>query len=224
MRCIILAGPLYDVCIPYIIEMIKSVPTIISTWEKESQEKISLLKEYAIDIITNKKIIQYNNIVDKTNFPIITITAGLNRAKELGYTHIMALRTDNYSPTIKDFFEIFANESDTKLVGLCWFNHLVNHSPYGYIMDHVIYGPIELQLKYRRIFQSENDPRHSEAFFQDNFFNKSPVSYDDVIEGFCFVIDKLHEKKQELFFTHKPEQIKEGNLIESYINTGRTRV
>jgi hypothetical protein len=171
---------------PYILEMIKSVPTILSTWDDTPNEKLLLLKEYTVGIVLNKKTIQYNT---KTNFPIITITAGLNRAKELGFSHVMAFRTDNYCPTIEQFLEIVANESRTKLVGLCWCNHKVDHSPYGYIMDYLIYGPIELQYKYRNTFQLSGDPRHTEAFLQDRiaFIDIFKINTNQTKKVFHFV-------------------------------------
>ena len=49
MHCLILEGPLYNESMEGIIKMIKIIPTIITTWNNESQEKITLLKKYALD-------------------------------------------------------------------------------------------------------------------------------------------------------------------------------
>ena len=217
MHCLILEGPLYNESMESIIKMVNIVPTIISTWNDESCEKIAILKKYALDIIFNTPP-KFSGGPGRVNYPNTTLLSGLHRAQELGFSHAMRFRTDNYCPTINEFISIFANESQTKLVGLCWFSHIVDKAPYGYIMEHIMYGPIQLLIEYRSNFQMEGDARFVEVFLQESYFKKSPVSYEDTISDFYFILDKLVENKQEVYFTH--HNTKQGNIIKVYNNLG----
>jgi hypothetical protein len=213
MHCLILEGPLYNESMEYIIKMIKNIPTIITTWNDESQEKIILLKKYALDIIFNTPP-KFSGGPGRVNYPNTTLLSGLHRAKELGFSHALRFRADNYCPTINEFITIFANESQTKLVGLCWFSHILDKSPYGYIMEHIMYGPIHLLIEYRSNFQIEGDARFVEAFLQESYLKKTPVSYEDTVSDFCFILNKLVEHKQEVYYTH--HNTKQGDIIKLY--------
>ena len=211
MHCLILQGPLYDISIPYAIKMMKKVPTILSIWNDEPLHKIELLREYALDIILNTK-----PTGDRVNYPNTTLINGSKRAKELGFTHAMHFRVDNYCPTIDEFIDIFKQQSSEKLVGVCWFHHTNTGASYGYIMDHIMYGPIDILIKYRSTSQSSDDIRFSEQFLQESFFKKIPVNYDDSRSQFDYVLDKLIEKKQEVYFTH--HHTEQGDIIQVYKN------
>ena len=221
MHCLILQGPLYDISIPYAIIMMKNVPTILSIWSDEPSHKIELLREYAIDIVLNTKpipIIPTTAGSGRVNYPNTTLVNGCKRAKELGFTHAMQFRVDNYCPTIREFIDIFKQQSSEKIVGLCWFHHIVPGSPYGYIMDHIMYGPIDLLIQYRSTLQSIDDERSTEIFLQESFFKKSPVTYDDSRTQFDFVLNKLVENKQQVYFTH--HHTEQGDTIQVYKNQG----
>jgi len=213
---VIIQGPLYDTCIDYIIKMANDIPCIISSWNNEDISKINLLKKSAIDVVINK-FPEYNGI-QNVNYANCSIISGLNRAKELGYTHALRFRTDNYCPNIKEFINICEKENPEKLVGICWYKHYVlPHSPHGYIMDHIMYGPIDKLLSYRGCFQDKNDNRFTEAFLQDTYFKKSPVSYEDVKNDFIFILDKL------IKYNIKVHSFRRGNLYhnEEYIEIYR---
>ena len=200
---LIIQGPLYKKCIDNIITMCRDFPCIISTWDNEDQTSIDTLKLYALDVILNKQP-EYNGI-QNINYVTCSIQSGLARAEMLGYTHALRFRTDIFCPTIKEFISVFENESIDKLVGLCWFNHYepsYGH-PHGYIMDHVIFGPIDKLLMYYYPVQDKGDKRHSETFFQDSYFKKSPVAYEDVKNIFCFVLNKLIDCNMQIYYTGK---------------------
>ena len=211
---LLIQGPLYPICLNNILTMCKSFPCIISTWDNEDQQNIEMLKPHLVDIILNK-IPEYNG-VQNVNYANCSITSGLSKAKILGYTHALRFRSDLYCPTIKEFICVFENESLDRLVGLCWFNHLVPpHAPYGYIMDHIMFGPIDKLTLYRSPIQIENDNRFTEAFLQDCYFDKSPVIYEDVKDIFCFVLDKLVEANMCVHYTGK-SKLNNQEMIQAY--------
>lgn len=176
------------------------------------------LKPYVLDIILNTKPVIKGGPNSRLNYPNTTLVNGFTRAKELGFTHAMRFRADNYCPTISEFIDIFKQQSSEKLVGLCWFHHIVPGAPYGYIMEHIMYGPIELLIEYRSSFQTEDDDRFIELFLQECFFKKSPLQIDNTRTQFDFVLNKLIEKKQEVYFTH--HHTEQGNIIQVYNNLG----
>ena len=214
---LIIQGPLYKKCIDNIITMCRDFPSIISTWDNEDQTSIDTLKLYALDVILNKQP-EYNGI-QNINYVTCSIKSGLAHAEMLGYTHALRFRTDIFCPTIKEFISIFENESVDKLVGLCWFNHYaasIGH-PHGYIMDHVIFAPIDKLTMYYSPIQDKDDKRHSETFFQDSYFKKSPVAYEDVKHFFCFVLNKLIDCNMRMYYTCKTTG-SEHDMLKSYNN------
>lgn len=208
-------GPLYKNSMKTILEQIQQVPTIITTWDNQPQEHIDLVKQYAITVILTScpDPNKYGNI--GLNYPNLTLTHGFIAAKQLGYTHVLRYRSDQYSPKIKDLFTTFVNESDTRLVGIGWFIHPHPvYAPEGYIMDHVMYGPIDLIAKYRSPFKDVQDGRFTEAFLQDSYFGKSPVLYNDVKGHFGFVLDKLLEQGVQLYFIERNTE--QGDVLPIY--------
>lgn len=211
--CLILAGPLYSSSISHIITMCKSVPSIVSTWDTESEESISLIRQYAAGVVLNS-VPEYPG-VQHVNYANKSICAGIKHAKEMGYTHVMRFRTDFFSPNIIDLCNIFSKKGNDHLVALCWFNRIVPpHAPHGYIMDHIMFGPCDLLYKYRSSYQDKNDSRYTEIFLQDMYFNTSYVSYEDVKHHVNFVLTKLIENDIKLYYTH--HRIEDGDLIARY--------
>jgi len=184
-----------------ILEQIQQVPTIITTWDNQPQEHIALVKQHAVTVVLTScpDPNKYGNI--GINYPNLTLKNGCVTAKELGYTHVLRYRSDLYSPNIKGLFTTFANESDTRLIGLGWLVDNQPCAPEGYIMDHVMYGPIDLIARYRSPYKESSEHRFTEAFLQDSYFGKSPVRYNDVKEQFGFVLDTLLGQKISLYFT-----------------------
>jgi len=208
----VISGPLYDISMKYIIEQIKKVPSIVSTWADTNTDNIKVLREYAVDVVLNTKPL-YNGI-QNVNYANKNITNGILRAKDLGYTHVFTYRTDQYSPELPQLYRIFSNESSTSLVGLCWYNHLSTIAPYGYIMDHMLYGPVDIVYKYRGSYQTPGDTRFTEAFLQEEYFAKSHVSYSDTNTTFRYVLDKIIGAGIEVFCTH--HNTEQGDIIKCY--------
>jgi hypothetical protein len=211
---LIIQGPLYTICLENIIKMCNSFPCIISTWDNEDQTKIEMLKPHVVDILLNK-IPEYNGI-QNVNYANYSTVSGLYTAQNLGYTHALTFRTDLYCPNIKELISIFENESVDKLVAFAWMKHIVPpHAPDGYIMDKIYFGPIDKCILHRSSIQNKNDNRFAEAFLQDSYFKKSPVTYEDVKNTFCFVLDKLIKANICIYYTGKTPS---GNqeLVQAY--------
>ena len=213
---LIIQGPLYTICLENIIKMCNSFPCIISTWDNEDQTKIEMLKPHVVDILLNK-IPEYNGI-QNINYSNYSNVSGLYAAQNLGYTHALTFRTDNYCPNIKELICICENESVDRLVGIAWMKHLVlPHAPDGYIIDHMFFSHIDKLILYRSSIQTKNDNRFAEAFLQDSYFKKSPVTYEDVKNTFSFVLDKLIKANICIYYTGKTPS---GNqeIIQAYNN------
>ena len=213
---LIIQGPLYTICLENIIKMCNIFPCIISTWDNEDQTKIEMLKPHVVDILLNK-IPEYSGF-SNVNYANYSSVSGLYTAQNLGYTHALRFRSDLYCPNIKEMICIFENESVDKLVALSWIKHLVPpHAPDGYIINHIMFGTIDKLILYRSSIQTKNDNRFPEAFVQDFYFKKSPVTYEDVKNTFSFVLDKLIKANICLYYTGKTPS---GNqeLIQTYNN------
>ena len=220
MKCLIIQGPLYDKSMPYLIEQIKLVPSIISIDDREDPVKIDLIKKYAIDLILNK--MPENPGFQHINYVNTAIRSACLRAKQLGYTHGLRYRTDLYSSKIVELFNTFVRESDTNIVGLTWRKQPATVerdgyiNPEGYITDHIMYAPIDLLFNYYNILPPDGNMIHCEIFHQNTYFNKNIVLYNDIKYSVCFVLDKLFQNNIDLAFTdHETEQ---GNLILVYKN------
>ena len=209
---LLICGPLYNECMPYINEMIKNYQTIISTWNTEDKEKIEMLKLKTVDIILNTmpEFRGFQNI----NCSNTTICKGLKIAKEHGYEECFVMRTDNYINNIKKCIEIFQEKNTKKIVSIAWFNDK-NHY---YIVDYMMYGKIDNLIKYRSTLQTPDKQTWAEIFLQENYFKKSPVTFEDALQDFQFCLDKLIENNIEIYFTHHHKE--QGNIINVFKNNG----
>ena len=81
----------------------------------------------------------------------------------------------------------------------------------------MFFSHIDKLILYRSSIQTKNDNRFAEAFLQDSYFKKSPVTYEDVKNTFSFVLDKLIKANICLYYTGKTPS---GNqeIIQAYNN------
>lgn len=79
-----------------------------------------------------------------TNLQLTSTLAGLKRAKELGYTKALKIRSD-LIPTAPETF--LASLDFSKLNFLCWHNHEVYPGCYGYLVDYLMAGDIDEMIK-----------------------------------------------------------------------------
>lgn len=216
--CLILCGPLYDISMKYIIDMCKKVPTIISTWRDSSPDLLSQLENVPCTIILNDYPIYKG--VQNVNYANTNIKSACIAAKEKGYTHVMCLRTDMYSPHIETLVDIFRKRGAIKMAAIAWCYHFcMPHAPYGYIIDNSFYGSVDSIYNFRNNYQSEDDKTvFAELFLQRKFFNKEHVLFHDAIQHFEFVLEDLIANNIELYMTH--HHVDQGNLIKVYKSWG----
>lgn len=93
--------------------------------------------------------------------------AGLLRAKELGYTHVLKMRSDIVS-TNKDIFDLFKNDC---INFLCWHYHEVYPKCKGYLVDYFMYGPVDELIALWNI--SDIFCNVPEILLTNSFINKS---------------------------------------------------
>lgn len=187
--CIIMQGSLYT----HLFENIKNIFTnntncIISTWSDESETQINELKNIDKDRIVISKKPAYNGI-QNVNYANKSIIAGIHKAQKLEYTHCLRFRTDWEFSNFQFAIQIFEKLGATnKIVALTWF--YANHTP-GYLLDHVMYGPLHLIQIYRSPIQLKNDRRFTELFLQETYFNKINIQYNDIKNDIVIAIKPL---------------------------------
>lgn len=177
--CFLLQGPIYSTSIEKLKLMCDNQSNIIiSTWKDSNIEYLKILESIGCYIVLNDKP-AYNG-TQNVNLANVSICNGLIKAKELGYTHALRFRTDWIINDYNKYINICLNLSHNKLVFLTWFHHNNPQHPNGYLMDHIIFGPIDLLYNYRNVIQNENDRRCTEIFLQEEYFKKRNLKLDDV--------------------------------------------
>jgi len=221
MSCIVVQGPLYDKCMPYLLEDYKDYPhKILSTWNTEDQEKIQKLKENGFRIVLN----DYPSPRSKINHQALTTKTGTELAKTLGYTHIFRFRSDVHCNNINKLMSIYESYDKDKLVFLTWFqspDHNPPHIYHAYLMDHIVYGPTDKIFKYYNVLGSHQEYRHSEKFFQEMYFGKENLVYDHIREEVRLCINDLINKDITFFYT-KPGTEDHGELLYRYTHCNHT--
>lgn len=221
MTCIVVQGPLYDKCIPYLLEDYKNYPhKILSTWNTEDPEKLQKLSEIGFRIVLN----EYPNPRNALNHQALTTKTGTELAKLLGYTHVFRFRTDVHCNNISKLINIYESYDKNKLVFLTWFQspeHNPPHKYHGYLLDHIVYGPISEIFKYYNVLGSHQEHRHSEKFFQEMYFRKENIVYNDIKENITLCIGDLINKDITFFYT-KPGTEDHGELLYRYTHCNHT--
>jgi len=221
--CVLLQGPLYPTSVEGIKQMCKNMNNvIISTWEDENIEYINELKSLGYEMVINKKPIYFG--FQNINLANISICSGLSKAKDMGYTHALRFRTDFILNDVNKFMDICLTLSDNQLVFLTWFNHRTNIHPNGYLMDHVIFGPIDLLYDYRKPIQLEGDNRCSEIFLQEEYFGKKNLSCDDVKNEVKLCFKQIMDNNIKLYATKLYNYLgydKNNDFIDEYYKTGK---
>jgi hypothetical protein len=76
---------------------------------------------------------------------------GLIKAKDLGYSHVLKLRSDLILTNPSKFLSILDLES---LNFLCWADHKVYKNCQGYLVDYLIFGQVDEMIK---LWEFEDD-------------------------------------------------------------------
>ena len=215
MSCIVVQGPLYDKSMPYLLEDYKDCPhKILSTWNTEDPEKIQKLKEIGFRIVLN----DYPSPRNTINHPAVTMKAGTELAKSLGYTHVLRFRSDVHCNDINKLIRICESYDKNKLVFLAWFQSPEHNPPHiyiGYLMDQIIYGPINEMLMYFNVLRTPQENRYAEKFFQEMYFGKENLLYDDVKGKVTLCIGDFINNDLTCFYT-KPGYEDHGEMLYRY--------
>lgn len=133
-KCILIQGPSNHV--NEIKSSFKDHDLIFSTWCGEES------KYEESDIVIFNDHPPYPGHANFWHQKISTLN-GLLKCKELGYTHVLKIRSDIIS-TKNDIFELF---DDNKLNFLCWHYHEVYPNCKGYLVDYFMYGCVDKMIK-----------------------------------------------------------------------------
>lgn len=212
--CIILAGKVYDSISPYILDIISNYDDIIiSTWDTQDKNIIQELN----NVLKYKCIVQEEpDIKLSVNYQAKSISAGIKLATELGYTHVLRMRTELYSKNIKTLINLLDNNMDSnKLCFLMWYKNSLNED--GYLYDALIYGPVYKQLQFWNVTEKYNDTCTDEFLLQANYFSKTKLTYNDIKDQIGIFIHLMVENNIELHWV-KPEYVYQGNLIKRYMD------
>ena len=215
MSCIVVQGPLYDKCMPYLLEDYKEYPhKILSTWKTEDTEKLEKLRGIGFYIVLN----DYPDPRTALNHQALTTKTGIDLAKSLGYTHILRFRTDIHCNDISKLISIYETYDKDKLTFITWYEHS-NHNPphiyHAYLMDNTVYGPIYKMYTYFNVLGSHEETRYSEKFFQEMYFGIENLVYDNIRGKVTLSIGDLIDKGITFIFT-KPGREDWGELLYDY--------
>ena len=215
MSCIVVQGPLYDKCMPYLLEDYKDYPyKILSTWNTEDPEKLEKLRKIGFRIVLS----DYPSPRTAINHQALTTKRGTEFAKSLGYTHVLRFRSDVHCNDISKLISIYESYNKDKLVFLTWLespDHNPPHIYHAYLMDHIVYGPTDKIFKYYSVLASHQEDRYSEKFFQESYFVKDNLVYDDIREKITLCIGDLINNDITFFYT-KPGQEDHGEMLYRY--------
>lgn len=78
------------------------------------------------------------------NYQLTSTQNGLIRAKELGYKHVLKIRSDMIPTNAKNFVSLL---DESKLNFLCWHAHQVYPNCTGYLVDYLMSGTIEDMIR-----------------------------------------------------------------------------
>lgn len=189
---------------------------VVSTWSDQSPDYIRDLEENGFKVIVN----QVPDVRNSKTYQQISMLAGLNYIKSEGsYTHVLRTRTDIHYSDIKKVLEIYASYDETKPTFFCWFRN--NNYECGYLMNNVVYGPIDVVEKYFSYTCEGNEHIFDEVLFQETLFNdvEKPIPYDAIRNRINLSLDDLNKNGIVVSWT-KADKVHEGNLLVRYATCG----
>ena len=198
--CVVLQGPLYQNCMDNLCKTVATTPNcIVSTWTSEDPVFIQQLRDAgAIEVIQSEKPLFAG--AQNFNYMTFSTTVGVNRAEELGFTHVLRFRTDFKISDFNKFMGICESMDPEKLVFMCWFNF--HH--HQYLIDYFTFGPVHLVRQYYSARRPEGDDQFdhdkcNERILQETFFGKKPVKFEDTYSKCDFIIKKAIESSVEIY-------------------------
>lgn len=164
MTFIVVAGPL-----TYYKEIISSYDKysniIVSSLDTDI-EKINAIKEHFPLILVP---FDFNPGKGNLNCQTRTTVAGLMKAKELGATHALKIRSDMVISDLPKFIKIL--EAKSRISFLTW------HTD-GYLTDYLNYGPIDDMIEFWNVFEINDN------FAEKNLIDNFSKTKQDIFKNF----------------------------------------
>tara|TARA_Y100000816_G_scaffold288638_1_gene273572 strand:+ start:6204 stop:6917 length:714 start_codon:yes stop_codon:yes gene_type:complete len=193
---ILITGQLSDLFTNRLIETYKNVShKMISTWDNTNKEFIERLEKNGFIVLLNSdQPLKKCMVTHKHNSQIFCIKTGLEKAKELGYKHVLRSRTDIFSEHVERFIDINRDLYLDKIMVVCG---IETKSPGVYFLDVIVAGPIE---KMSSMFTLKNpgDRTPYEIYLLRNYTKKRKVSQDEMHEFFNFALPNCRKHAIEL--------------------------
>ena len=144
------------------------------------------------------------------NYQNYSTLMGIQKAKELGITHIIRVRSDMYTNNINKLLDIYKSIYEAnKMIFLIKFNH-----DGGYLIDYAYFGDILSCENRVNKFQSHGDNRFPEKFCQEEQYKTT--DQDKICKDIIFSIHLLIKNDVGFYFL-KDEYTCQGNVLLRYI-------
>jgi hypothetical protein len=206
--CYVITGIIDKYDINLLIEFYSNIQDkIISTWNNQDTTLIDELKNNGFIIIQDDYPI--NN--KQTNYQSKAVNNGCLKAKELGYSHVIRMRTDIHCDKTYLFLNLLINEYFNKDKLVCFSGIETNDGVYFY--DVMIGGEVNKVLDFFKNDQSMDDNRYIEKYLLEMYLDKTDITREDVksIFNFCYLNCRMLDIK---FYFFK----KNMEIINDYCN------
>lgn len=186
--CVVITGLLRDNFIQPLIEMYKEVPhKIISTWKDQPH----------IDDLRNERFViqlnDYPSYRNCTNYQTVNIREGCLRAKRLGYSYVIRMRTDLICNDMLKFMNCIDHLYKERITVLGYIQ-----TSLFYIIDFFIAGPINEMLLVFNEEQKEGDERFVEQYWMEEYFNKKDLTLTEIKERIYSCLRVLKDNNIEM--------------------------
>jgi len=166
---------------------------IISTWSTEDPNLIHVLKGHGFIIILS--VPPANTL--SFNMQAVAAKAALEKASELGYTHICKTRTDVFPNNHEYFLKITKDLYSEKIMAICGIN--------TFILDIFMVGPISKMIKAYKTLQDKEENRFPEGAILENLFDKPHQSKEEIREQINFCLPRCQEHGLEVTWYRPPQ-------------------
>ena len=193
---ILITGQLNELFARRLIETYKNVyHKMISTWNNTNKEIIETLEKKGFIVLLNSdQPLKKYRITLKDNLQILCIKTGVEKAKELGYKHVLISRTDIFSNDVERFIKVNQNLYLEKIMVICG---IKTKSVGVFFLDIIVAGPIEKILS-MFILKKSTDRTPYEIYLLRNYTKKRLVTQDKMHEFFNFALPNCRKHRIEL--------------------------
>ena len=166
---------------------------LVSTWSKEDPNLIHILESHGFIVVLSEA--PSNN--GSFNMQAVAAKAALEKARELGYTHICKTRTDVFPNNHEHFLNVTKDLYSDKIMSICGIN--------TYILDIFMIGPINQMTKAYKTLQDKEENRFPEGAILENMFDKSHQTKEEIREQINFALTRCQEHGLEITWYRPPQ-------------------